>query len=217
MNAYKKLCAVFAAFMTVATIIMLTSCNADGMAQVSERRSGYFVASDAEFEINAVSGVREDPFVADGKVGALVAYTLLTVKPTKFDVDAQYTYTATVGSGAFGGALVVHPFAASFSAEFSAEATTDFTVTVKLGDATREYSLHSIVAADTVTFSEAIAEAKKAVGKIDFDYEIRARLIKNPLEKNGGLCWHIGFYGADATLGALLDPVTAKPLAVKRS
>ena len=45
-------------------------------------------------------------------------------------------------------------------------------------------------------------------------YEIRARIIKNPLSE--GLCWHVAFYfGDDKTCGVLLDPTTAKVLAIK--
>ena len=45
-------------------------------------------------------------------------------------------------------------------------------------------------------------------------YEIRARIIKNPL--GDGFCWHVALYfDSGATAGVLLDPMTAKVLAVK--
>ena len=210
----KKLCFVFAAVMTAVTIWWLTGCGANGMKNVSERRSEYYSGGDDVMTVTAVSGVRERNYVADGEAGELVPYTLITLVPTAFDVDALYTYTATTPTGAFGGTFVVHPFAASFSAEFEAETACDeFSVSVTVGGQTREYALKSLVTPALIKFEEAVSTANDVLGTPDGKYEVRARLIKNPLGGDG-VCWHVGFYTADGdTHSVLLDAVTAKTLA----
>lgn len=198
--------------MTVVTIILF-SCGVDSMDRVSERRSRYYTATGEGYTLTAVSGVRESNFAADGKAGTLIPYTLITLVPNEFDIDAVITYTANADGCTFGGTMIVHPFAASFSAEFEHETTAqEFSVTIKVGDGTVDFAVQSQITSDMITFDRAISAAKSSVAPKG-EYEIRARIIKNPL--GDGLCWHINFIYADGDTGVLLDPVTAKVLAKK--
>ena len=61
------------------------------MLDVSERRSEYYTAADGTMAVTAVSGVRENPYQIDGKAGELKPYTLITLVPTSFHIDAVYT------------------------------------------------------------------------------------------------------------------------------
>lgn len=222
----KKLCVAFAIIMTAATVLLLSSCST-GIKNLSERRGGFFYATDGKYEVTAVSGVRERDYVMDGAAGELKPYTLVTfmpLSPSDFDVDGAYTYEAVITiDGAdgksekkFGGALAVHPFSSSFSAEFDFEATCDFTVTVDTGKGKLTYKLGTLVPADAVDYERAVQAALSALEPVE-PYEIRVKLIKNPLEKNNGeLCWHVSFISEDGVCGALLDPVTAKVIAVKQ-
>lgn len=211
----KKLCAVFAAIMTAATVYLLCSCGTDVMTNVSERRSGYYFASDGALTVTAVSGVRETPFTADGKAGELIPYTLITVVPAEFDIDAVYTYTATFATTTYGGALSVHPFAASYSAEFGAEAVgAELSVTVECGGKKTSMVLRSQVTPAMFGYDRAIDAAKNEFDPTG-EYEIRVRLIKDPIDSSG-ICWHVAIYYADGRAqGILLDPVTAKIIAKK--
>ncbi|MCH5161432.1 MAG: hypothetical protein J1G04_05320 [Clostridiales bacterium] len=217
----KKLCFLFAAVMTAVTVLWLTACADSPLDNVSERRCAYFSATDGDgsFKLTAVSGEREDPYVSDGVAGKLVPYTLITFAPTDenmFDVDGTYTYEAVIDGGAkkYGGALVVHPFAASFSAEFPFETRGAFTVTVYMGEGVkRVFELHNQVDGAFMSVERAIGAAKQELDPTG-KYEIRARIINNPL--TDGLCWHVAFYfDTGGTCGVLLEPVTAKVLAVK--
>ncbi len=199
--------------MTAATVWLFCSCGVDPMDRVSERRSGYYSASDGAATVTVVSGVRETPYEADGKAGALKPYTLITIVPVKFEIDAVYTYTAFVGSSVYGGTLNVHPFAASFSAEFDAEVKGEFKLTVKCGGTESEYAMKSLATAEMFGYDRAIEAAKTAL-KPKGKYEIRVRLIKNPITGEG-VCWHVAFYAADGSSGVLLDPITAKIIAKK--
>ena len=208
----KKLCWLFAAVMTAVTILLF-SCGVDSMDRVSERRSRYYTAVNDGFTVTAVSGVREKTFAADGKVdGGLLQYTLITLVPDDFDIDAIVTYTAEADGCTFGGTMTVHPFAASFSAEFEHETTAkEFTVTIKCGG-THSFTMQSQITADMISYDRAISAAKTSVNPRG-EYEIRVRIIKNPL--GDGLCWHVNFITANGDAGVLLDPVTAKVLAKK--
>ena len=208
---------LFAFLMTVATVILLSSCST-AMDGVSERRSGYYAASDNDFNVVAVSGVREIDYVRDGIAGELTPYTLITlsnIDESAFDVDAVISYEAVVADGdnekRFGGTLITHPFAASYSAEFPFETTcASFKVSVIIGGTRREYLLSSMTEG-IIPFDRAIAAAKGEIK--NGDGEIRARVIKNPV--GDGVCWHVEFITADSSRGVLLDPITAKVLAKK--
>ena len=203
---------LFAAIMTVVTII-LCSCGTDPMNSVSERRSGYFTGAAGGFTVTAVSGVREEHFAADGKAGKLKEYTLITLVPTQFDIDAVITYTTDADGSTFGGTMIVHPFAASFSAEFDHETKSEFTVTIRNGGSTVSIPLSNSVTSDMITYDRAVSAAKSALSPRG-EYEIRVRIIKNPLSADG-VCWHVSFISSESETGVLLDPVTAKVLAKK--
>ena len=212
----KKLCFIFAAVMTAATVWWLAACGKDAMNDVSERRSGYFTGGIDGAELNAVSGVRESEYALDGAVGgALVPYTLITLTPVAFDVDAVYTYKAEYGGSVYGGTMIVHPFGASFSAEIPAEFASDFSVEISCAGKTDVAEMHSLVTSEMYAFDRAIDAAKQALGT-SATGEIRVRLIKNPIDHTQGVCWHVSFKSADGgDYGVLLDPVTAKVLAKK--
>lgn len=198
--------------MTALTII-LCSCSTDPMENVSERRSGYFTADNAGLSVTAVSGVREEPFSSDGRASSLKPYTLITLAPSEFDIDAVYAYELETGGDKFGGTMIVHPFAASFSAEIDFELTTDFTLVVKRGKDSVMLKMKSRVTDSMLNFARAIDAAKNEI-KPKGEYEIRARLVKNPFDADG-LCWHIAFITASGESGVLLDPESAKVLAKK--
>ncbi|MBD5132752.1 MAG: hypothetical protein HDT28_09260 [Clostridiales bacterium] len=210
----RKIPFIFAAIMTVVTVLFLCSCGVSGMKNVSERRSGYFTATADGCTVTAVSGVREDPYALDGATNELVPYTLITLVPSSFDVDAVYTYVAVVDGSTFGGTLVVHPFAASFSAEFEHEAIGEFTVSIERNGTKTDYALSSLVTADMIDYSSAISAAENEFRDLSGQYEIRARIIKNPID-GSGVCWHVAFITAEGQCGVLLDPVTARVIAKK--
>lgn len=220
----KKLCVAFALIMTAATVLFLSSCAGE-LKFLSERRSGYFYATDGKYEVTAVSGVREIDYKMDGAAGELKQYTLVTFSPiskSDFDVDGIYTYEAVVAyetadgrrERTFGGALTVHPFAASFSAEFDFEATSEFTVRIDTGAGKLEYVVSSLVPENAMDCERAVSAALGTLAPTE-PYEIRAKLIRNPLEPKNGLCWHVSFITGETESGVLLDPVTAKVIALK--
>ncbi len=217
----KKLCMAFAAIMAAATIILLGGCGVREPKNLSERRSGYFTSTDGKYAVTAISGVREDPYESDGTAQPLKPYTLITLAPVDkaaFDIDAEFKYEATVADAeserSFGGAMIMHPFAASYSAEFDFETTHNFKVKIIIGTETLEYELCSAVPENAIDYRAAIDAAKTELDVPD-DCEVRVRLIKNPVDKTG-LCWQVSFItGTDVSSGVLLDPVTARAIAVK--
>ncbi len=207
MNSGKKVFIMLLAAVA-AVITFLSACTADLTENVSEIRRGYFSAEDDVMTVTVVSGMRERNYVADGVAGELVPYTLVTVVPKTFDPDATYTYAVSANGASYGGTMKVHPFAASFSAEVEAELTGEITVTVN----DREYAPVDMTG-DGVSFDKAIDAAKTEL-KPEDGYEVRARMIKNPI--GDGLCWHVAYYfRSGKQSGVLLDPIDLNTLAKK--
>lgn len=200
----------------LSAVLTVLACGAvgcsDGEEIISERRSGYFSCARGGYGATAISGVREDPFEADGAVGDKKPYTLITLTPDSFDMDKVYTYSAKIGNSEFAGTMIVHPFAGSFSAEIECEATGDFIFTATDGKEKIEFNMISLVPSDSIDFSRAIEAGRTALhpsGK----YEVRARVVKNPI--GDGLCWHVLFISESGSKGVLLDMHSAKVLAKK--
>lgn len=208
----KKLLFWFAGIMTAATLLLICSCSG-ATKRVSERRSEFYSASDGVITVSAVSGVREINFVNDGRAGELKPYTLITLVPATFDVDAVYTYAAKIGDYSFGGTMIQHPFAASYSVEIDVEATEEFAVSVTCNGKNSTLELKSLVTSDMLGFEQAVDVAAVEL-KPSGEYEIRARIMKNPISGDG-LCWHVAFIYADGEASALIDPFTSKIITKK--
>ena len=95
-----------------------------------------------------------------------------------------------------------------------AEIASEFTVTISCGGNSVDYGLTSCVPADAISFEQAVDAAKNEFDCLNGNYEIRARIIKNPID-GSGVCWHVSFYSENIDCGVLLDPVSAKVIAKK--
>lgn len=209
----KKLCLLLALIAVVATS-MLSGCEKE-RKDISELRTDYYCANDDNYTLTAVSGVREEEYVADGVVGELREYTLFTVVPEVFDVDAIITYTVVIDNSSFGGNMIVHPFAGSFSAEIDKRVVGgELFVKLAVGGQAYEYTLHSQVGEKMISAYDALELAESRLA-VTGEYEVRVKLIKNPIDGDG-LCWHVEFiFDKDNDCGILIDPITLKTIATQ--
>lgn len=218
-------CIVIAVF---AAVIALCGISCGGATKkyeksISEIRDAVYEGSSENFDVTAVSGVREQPFVADGAAGDKKEFTVITVKPKEFAPNMLYGYTVTVGGAEHTGLLSMHPFGESYSVELDCRTKEpNIALNIKLGALSENIVLTSIVEDDDVSADRALDTAMNALKEElkplkkggGLNCEIYVRLIANPINAEGGYYWYVAFIGEN-TYAALIDRKSAQVIGVK--
>ena len=212
----KKLLLLMSAILTVALLMcVLAACNEQGGGEsprnISRSVDALYVGENGDFAVTLESGVRETPFIADGKVGEVVAFSELTVTPMNVN---DYTEIEYVISSADGGATLAGKLTTGRFGEFRCDAATEFlpaAITLTAGGQTAEIELKNVMegkltAEDAVNvaekqFAERIA-AEEAEGKPG--REIYLKLVTGDRES---YYYYVSFIGEGTDYwAALIDP-----------
>ena len=204
---------------TVILAITLCACSSplDKYAdKISELRTGVYEGSNELYDATAVTGVREDPFLIDGKSGKTIKFTVVTVRPKVFDPTAKYTFKATIDGKEYNGPLNKHPFEESYSADIGCKTAASALTFTVVGDSESTLVLNTVVGENFIGAEKAFelghAKLKNAVQNLS-EYELYIRLIKNPLGDDGNYYWYVAFVTGDNTYAVLINAVTTEIVA----
>lgn len=225
-NTFKKVCVFLAA--ATAFLLTLTAVGCGGTvakydSSISEIRDAVYEGAGDNFSVSAVSGLREDPFSADGKAEKKREFTVITVTPREFIPNKLYNYTVSINGNEFTGVMSMHPFGETYSVEIAARThEAELNVNVKSGSVDETVALKNVVEDDDIDADKALDAAIKALQADlkpirrgnSFDCEIYVRLIANPINAEGGYFWYVAFMG-EKNLAVLLNRKTAEVIAVK--
>ena len=124
----KKLALVLILMLSVCALVAaLSACNKskpEEPSDISRSVSSLIVGEDDDFAVSVESGIRETPFIADGKVGDVQEFCELTVLPLtvgEFDSVAYELYAAGEGAATLSGTLTESSFG-----EYKTTLTLDF-------------------------------------------------------------------------------------------
>lgn len=214
-------------FAAVASVLALSflacSPNLEQNPRISELRDNILVGQAQGYKVTIVSGMRENPFVIDGKSGEKKAdFVVLTLAPDTFSLAAEYGFSVTIAGTKYSGRLLKHPFNNTYSAEIATRATErELAVTIS-GGADLTVTASSVVGDNFIGAMKAFDIAQKRVGDDVEDlaktteYEIFIRLIESPVDLSGGFRWYVAFvFECETTFAVLIDPVSMEILAVK--
>lgn len=214
--------AVIAALICCFSAVGCKSVTRKYYASISEIRDAAYEGECEGMKVSVVSGVREDPFVADGKSGEKKDFTVITVTFDEFTANLPYSYFVTIGDTEYSGVLSMHPFSESYSVELSVRTRQpSVTVKVTLGDFSAEAEAASVLESDDISADRALEVALKALEedlkrwkKEGTQYEIYVRFIPNPINSDGGHFWYVVFLGGD-TCAALINRKSGEVVGIK--
>lgn len=133
--------------------VMLVGCNkVDKKLQSMQSNISYynnemFVAEDANFYIELVSGSREKALIADGEVGEMAEYCTMNVTPVNLDMtNRSLTFKVTGEAGVYEGSLEKSIIGINYTAniEESQKLGAIKNVIITLGEQNFEYTLSNI-------------------------------------------------------------------------
>lgn len=117
---------------------------------ISYANSELLVAEDESFYIEVASGKREKTLIADGEVGEVVPYCMLSVTPNNFDLVGKTVSFKLVGeAGEYSGECKRNVVGVNQVADImdANKLGTIKSVTIKIDDKTFDYTFKSITAA----------------------------------------------------------------------
>lgn len=207
--------------------LSMTGCKGSvekHMEKISELRPEIYVGGDGELKVTAISGMKEEPFIIDGKAEGMTDFTLITIVPANYDEKNEYSYEITISDTQYTGVFAAHPFEDSYSALLPLRTFgTVPSVSVICNGTKKSYELVSPVTENYIDADKALDIAlKKLSGSLKrFDaagvgYEIYLRLTENPISNAEGFYWYAAFVGEDGTTyAALIDPETMDIVAIR--
>ncbi len=189
---------------------------------VSELRENIYVASDDDYDIEIITGTREEEFIMDGYCGNIVDYTLVTIEPK--NMEDNYNYAVTINGVLYEGEFVKHPFAESLSCDIQVLSTDNVVYLDIIGTKTSSFEAISVKTEDMIDATMAVDIAENTLssqlGSLKssnaLNAEIYVRLMNNPIDNSGGYYWYVAFIGRSQTVYAvLINPTTMQVVAIR--
>ena len=194
---------------------LLAGCGRPGYEnRLTELRSTVFSGSTETAEITAYSGFREQPFVADGKVGEVrdvLRIRLRTAAAGNFSVEIASegkTYT---------GAFALNPVSHNLTVTVEMPRVTAKTLDVVLicGEIREPVTLENVTPEGICDYRKALAAA--AAGMKDDIAEDSGEFYLRLMRENDRFYWFCAYVKSDRTTAVLLSAEDAKVIAKRSS
>ncbi|MBR2989295.1 MAG: hypothetical protein IKC64_06210 [Clostridia bacterium] len=183
--------------------------------RISEIRDELMVGNGSNFSVEVISGVRENPFVIDGKSSGKRDFTVVTVKG-EFSPDKPVQYSLTYNGIKYDGTLDKHPLKNSYSTELNVVIKGEVEITVYHADKSEKVSAKSVKRDDTITCERALEIARTKLGKRMNDGELYIRYIVNPISTAQGYYYYVAVCpDEDEVYAVLIDEINGQIVAVR--
>ena len=123
--------------------------------RISEIRDELLVANGTDFTVEIISGVRENPYIIDGKSSSKSNFTVITVKG-EFSPDNPVQYSLTYDGVKYDGALDKHPLKNSYSTELGVVIKSEAEITIYRDGEGEKVCAKSVKKAQTITSEKAL-------------------------------------------------------------
>ena len=212
----KKITIIVMAALACAACVAFASCGGTALERAYDRIADYRYAllrgAGQGFTLEAIGGVRETPYAADGDAAPdKTEYTVFTLIPEATAESAELT--VTLGGEEWTVTLAPHPFRTRLSAEIPVSPKGDeisaLTVRVNGEEVGLTTAAEGAIAGDRAfdLATEALGEDATKRG------EVYLRLTENTVTGEGTY-WYAAFVDGSARASVLLDAVTGKVRAV---
>lgn len=220
-----KKCGLMAMILTMC--VVLAGCSGHSIEEVaknsiSELHINYFSGSTQNFAVSMWSGLREEPYSADGVKNDMVEFCILSIVP-KDGFDAQAVeYTAEINGQTFSGTFERSPFDKSYASDLNTSLGDgdEIFVYLILNGETEIAKLSSISAKFAVKNTQAIdifvehfASNPQVCDNLSTSVEGYCKIIST--DQSLGICfWYVCFFNAqNERVAVVIDPQSGQIVA----
>lgn len=188
---------------------------------VSHYETAAYRADTDRYLAEISAGVKEKPFVADGKVGELTEFQTLKITPKKNTEAAELDFTVTYSGGSFSGKAQKDKFGPSYTAKLELGENIENLSSIAIAGGS-ETELENLLS-DKIGWQDAFKVATETLKdfieanldeKGNFKKEICVKYLMNPYSGNGEYYWYVAFIGEGFDYTAVLvNPTDGKVVA----
>lgn len=218
-------------FLCFVIVFLFAGCGTNLQSEVkinlAECRQNIFVANNEMANINFTSGIREEPYVLNGKCEQQVEFGVLTIKflfNTK-DFKNAPTYVLSINGNDYDGTLIQNPFDLTFVADINTIVLDNSTVDLKINYETISFetTLKCISSLWQTQFEDAIAigvgELKKMIKPLQnangINAEFYLKIITDPNFQTGPYYWYFCVLGKNGENYALVIDTNTREILAK--
>ena len=138
--------------------IFCCGCTENKYTNISFRHTAYFVGKCAEFKLTVTCGERESPYIADGEVGDMVEFCMISLKPLQKEATGKsYTYMLSVDGEEYKGLLSKDIFGTGYNKDVGVDIGQKLSsITISDGEKSYPIELENMMSNAIISESEAI-------------------------------------------------------------
>jgi len=202
--------------------ILFVGCGSDDLKyfsqKVSDQRMNYFQGETTDYFVSFSSGVRESPYLLDGKVGDKVDFGIILIKPKNSFQIESITYDIFINNEQFVGEFEKSPFDDTYAGDINKKVLDDDVVVVKInnGSGEQEAILSSVSKDFKVDSFKALKIAIDELGENktklkEQNFEIYIKLFQDITNKIQDKYWIVTFLCEDSqSFNVLINPTTGE-------
>ncbi|MFA5758188.1 MAG: hypothetical protein WC942_02275 [Clostridia bacterium] len=219
-----------------ATVIMFTfsgcgkaTTKSIVMDSLAEVRYNVFEGESENFSITFMSGMREEPYLANGKANPLIEFGVITLvsknEGAVYDT-AQKKYIITIDLNSYSGDLDVNPFDRSLVADIQkvVSDTANISIQIIVADITEIVVLTNGLFDATINYDKALtlaldelkAEIKPLIIDKKLNAEVYIKIITDLNRTFNKFYWYVALLDSEGnTVAVIIDPISGELVAKK--
>ena len=219
----------FFLFLLLSSSLLFAGCGADNLSiiknNIVEHRDSYYIYQNDEHLITFVSGMREEPYFADGVVEEMVEFGILTFTPAKKINYESLNYFIVIDNIEFEGLLEKSDFNSGFVVDIEKRVDQNSTISVRVfeDDIEAQGTLECVSKDFKISQSQAIETAysalssniKQFIDKDKFSGEVYIKIWKD-FSSASEYFWYVGVVCESHTFGVLISANTGEILSIKK-
>ncbi len=215
----KCLCTIFS---LVTFVFLFSACSQSALEEcqnkISDERQNYFEGETQNYYVSFSSGMRESPYVLNGKSENCVEFGVVTIKPKGGFEEENITYKVCVDNDEFSGEFEKSPFDDSYAADISKKVDEDAVLIIKVNNGSGEEvaEMTNITSGFKINSQKALEIALNEIGeKYDGlknkDFEIYIKIVADITNKMPDKYYLVMFLDCEGnSLNVIINPQTGE-------
>ena len=217
----QKICFMLCFFLLFFCMFFV-GCHQDVLKQcqpkISDERQNYFEGESQNYYVSFSSGIRESPYILNGKSEQKVEFGVVTIKPKNFSGDESITYNVCVNNDEYIGEFERSPYDDTYAGDINKKVDDDCVLVIKINNGSGEEmaTMTNISKSFKINSQKALLIAINEVGDKfsslkQKDFEIYIKIVADFTNKISEKYYLVMFLDVDGnSLNVIVNPTTCE-------
>ncbi len=213
---------LYAFFILMSFCLLFVGCSQDVMKEcqnkISDERVSYFEGETENYYVSFSSGMRESPYLLNGKSEEKVEFGVVTIKPKGEFKTEKLTYSVCSDNDEYSGEFEQSPFDDSYAGDINKKIDDNSVLVIKINNGSGEEiaEMENITSTFKVNSQKALKIALDELGERynklrENDFEIHIKIVSDITNKVEEKYYLVSFLGADGkSINIIVNPKTGE-------